>query len=39
MREEYQSDAAGDPQLPQSNPNTGGKPTTTIAAQMEYVGK
>ena len=24
---------------PQSNPNTGGKPTTTIAAQTEYAGR
>jgi hypothetical protein len=27
------------PQFPQSNPNTGGKPTTTIAAQTEYAGR
>ena len=26
-------------QFPQSNPNTGGKPTTTIAAQTEYAGR
>ncbi len=27
------------PHSAQSNPNTGGKPTTTIAAQTEYAGR